>query len=125
MISERVREAARAAGEAARAAVGDVAPAAGAAGRPAAFAAPIEGGPDNLMRIKGIGRKFAEVLNANGVHQFRQIAAWGPGEIAWIEANVEGFSGRVVRDDWVGQAKVLAAGGETEHSQRVDRGEST
>ena len=77
------------------------------------------------MRIKGIGPKFAEVLNANGVRQFRQIAAWGPGEIAWIEANVEGFSGRVVRDDWVGQAKVLAAGGETEHSQRVDRGELT
>ena len=29
------------------------------------------------------------------------------------------------RDDWVGQAKVLAAGGETEHSRRVERGEST
>ena len=68
--------------------------------------------------------KLAEVLNANGVRQFRQIAAWGPGEIEWIEAN-SGFSGRVVRDDWIGQAKILAAGGETEHSQRVDRGEST
>jgi predicted flap endonuclease-1-like 5' DNA nuclease len=122
-ISERVREAARAAGEAARAAVGDVGPA--GAGRPAAFAAPLEGAPDNLMRIKGIGPKIAESLHANGVRQFRQIAAWGPGEIDWVEANLAGFSGRVVRDDWVGQAKILASGGETEHSQRVDRGEAT
>ena len=79
----------------------------------------------NLMRLKGVGPKLAEVLNANGVYHFHQIAAWGPDEIAWIESNIEGFSGRVVRDDWVGQSKVLAAGGETEHSQRVDRGEST
>ena len=45
----------------------------------------------------------------------RPDRAWGPGEIAWVEANLEGFSGRVMRDDWVGQAKILAAGGETEH----------
>ena len=42
-----------------------------------------------------------------------------------MDSNLEGFSGRVVREDWVGQATMLAAGGETEHSQRVDRGEST
>ncbi|HRO12782.1 endonuclease [Amaricoccus sp.] len=128
-ISERVRDAARAAGEAARAALGDAAPAPAASGvaarRPAALAAPLEGGADNLMRLKGVGPKLAELLNANGVHHFSQIAAWGPAEIEWIESNLEGFTGRVVRDDWVGQAKILAAGGETEHSQRVDRGEST
>ena len=33
--------------------------------------------------------------------------------------------GRIERDDWVGQARILAAGGETEHSRRVDRGEAT
>ena len=80
---------------------------------------------DNLMRLKGVGPKLAEMLNAQGVFTFQQIAAWGPDEIEWIEAKIEGFSGRVVRDDWVGQAKVLVEGGETEHSQRVDRGEST
>lgn len=119
-VSERVREAARAAREA----LGDLAPA-GPAVRPATLAAPLDGGADNLMRLKGVGPKFAEMLNANGVYHFSQIAAWGPSEIAWIEGNIEGFTGRVVRDDWVGQSKILAAGGETEHSQRVDRGEST
>ena len=40
-----------------------------------------------------------------------------------MDSNLEGFPARVTRDDWVGQSKVLAAGGETEFSQRVDRGE--
>ena len=40
-----------------------------------------------------------------------------------MDANLEGFRGRAQREDWVGQAKILAAGGETEHSQRVDKGE--
>ncbi|MEO0866311.1 MAG: endonuclease, partial [Pseudomonadota bacterium] len=30
----------------------------------------------------------------------------------------EGFKGRVSRDDWVAQARILAAGGETEFSAR-------
>ena len=63
------------------------------------------------------------VLHELGIYHFDQIAGWGPAEIAWIDANLEGFTGRVVREDWVGQAAILAAGGETEHSQRVDRGE--
>ena len=85
------------------------APPEGAAGAAGVLSGPLEGGPDNLMRLKGVGPKFAEMLNANGVYHFHQIAAWGPDEIAWIESNIEGFSGRVVRDDWVGQSKVLAA----------------
>ena len=40
-----------------------------------------------------------------------------------MDSNLEGFHGRVTRDDWVGQAKLLASGGETEFSQRVDKGE--
>ena len=124
VVSQRVRDAARAAGEAARAAAGGAAPASGAV-RPQFLAAPLEGGPDDLGRLKGVGPKLAEMLHANGIYHFSQIAAWGPEEIAWIETHMTGFSGRVERDDWVGQARTLAAGGETEHSQRVDRGEST
>ena len=44
-------------------------------------------------------------------------------EIAWVDSHLEGFNGRATRDDWVGQATILAAGGETEFSQRVDKGE--
>ena len=91
--------------------------------RPATLAGPRGGEPDNLKRLKGVGPKFEVVLHELGIYHFDQIAGWGPEEIAWIDANLEGFSGRVVREDWVGQATILAAGGETEHSQRVDRGE--
>jgi NADH-quinone oxidoreductase subunit E len=126
-ISERVRDAARAAGEAARA-LGDAPPAASPvvpAVRPEGLAAPAEGGADDLKRIRGVGPKLEQLLHSLGIYHFRQIAAWGPGEVAWMDSNLEGFFGRVTRDDWVGQAGILAAGGETEHSRRVDRGEST
>ncbi len=43
--------------------------------------------------------------------------------MAWVNANLEGFSGRVTRDEWVEQAKLLAAGEETEFSKRVDGGD--
>jgi predicted flap endonuclease-1-like 5' DNA nuclease len=123
-ISERVREAARAAGEAARAALGEAPPPAGNAGtRPEAMAAPLEGGPDDLKKIKGVGPKLEELLHTLGIYHFQQIASWGAPEIAWMDSNLEGFSGRVTRDDWVGQAKLLAGGGETEFSRRVDKGE--
>jgi predicted flap endonuclease-1-like 5' DNA nuclease len=43
--------------------------------------------------------------------------------VAWVDQNLEGFKGRVSRDDWVEQAKLLAAGGETEFSKKVDKGD--
>lgn len=93
--------------------------------RPEALPGPRESGPDDLKRIRGVGPKLEEMLNSRGIYHFDQIAAWGPGEIAWVDSNIEGFHGRASRDDWIGQSKILAAGGETEHSRRVDRGEST
>ena len=57
-----------------------------------------------------------------GFWHFDQIASWSGDEIAWVDANLEGFKGRVTRDNWVEQAKILAAGGETEFSKRVEDG---
>lgn len=76
---------------------------------------------DDLKKIKGVGPKLEKTLNAMGVHHFDQIAAWSPQEVAWMDEHLEGFKGRVTRDDWVEQAKILAAGGETEFSARADR----
>ena len=70
------------------------------------------GQPDDLKRIKGIGPKLEKLLNSMGYYHFDQIAAWGPEEVAWVDDNLEGFKGRVSRDDWVEQARTLAAGGE-------------
>lgn len=82
-----------------------------------------EGGPDNLKEVKGIGPKLEQLCHSLGVYHFDQIASWGAAEVAWMDANLKGFRGRVSRDDWVGQAKILAAGGETEFSERVDKGQ--
>jgi len=78
---------------------------------------------DDLKRIKGVGPKLEALLHAMDVRHFDQIASWGPAEVAWMDVNLEGFRGRVSRDDWVGQARILAGGGETEFSERVERGE--
>jgi NADH-quinone oxidoreductase subunit E len=84
--------------------------------------APRHGAGDNLKRIKGIGVKIEELLNSIGVYHFDQIAAWTEKEAAWIDHKVA-FPGRALRDDWIGQAKLLAKGLETEFSKRVDKGE--
>ena len=57
-----------------------------------------------------------------GFYHFDQIAAWTGDEIAWVDQNLEGFKGRVTRDEWVAQAKILAAGGATEFSKKVENG---
>lgn len=90
--------------------------------RPALLDGPGEGGADNLKEIKGIGPKLEKVCHGLGVYHFSQIAAWSENEVAWANANLVGFKGRVTRDNWVEQAKILAAGGETEFSKRVDKG---
>ncbi|MDJ0821795.1 MAG: NADH-quinone oxidoreductase subunit NuoE [Paracoccaceae bacterium] len=77
--------------------------------KPAALDGPREGGPDDLTQIKGIGPKLAKLCNQLGFYHFDQIAAWTDEEVAWVDANLEGFKGRVTRDSWVEQAKVLAS----------------
>lgn len=100
------------------------APAASSDGvKPAALAAAREGGADDLKRIKGVGPKMEKMCNALGFYHFDQIAAWTADEVAWVDQNLTGFKGRVSRDDWVSQAKLLASGGETAFSKKVDKGD--
>lgn len=82
-----------------------------------------DGVADDLKQIKGIGPKMEKMCNALGFYHFDQIAAWTPDEEAWVNANLEGFKGRVSRDAWTVQAKLLGAGGETEFSKRVEGGD--
>ncbi|MCH2164650.1 MAG: endonuclease [Marinovum sp.] len=78
---------------------------------------------DDLKKIKGIGPKLEKLCNTLGFYHFDQIAAWGSEEVAWVDQNLEGFKGRVTRDNWVEQAKLLASGGETAFSKKVDEGD--
>ena len=64
---------------------------------------------DDLTRIKGLGPKLAEQLGALGVTSFAQIAAWDDAEIDRIDAQLGRFQGRIRRDDWPAQARLLAA----------------
>lgn len=81
------------------------------------------GQADDLKKIKGVGPKLEKLLNSMGFFHFDQIAAWGAAEVAWVDENLEGFKGRVTRDTWVEQAKLLASGEETAFSKKVDEGD--
>lgn len=73
-------------------------------------ATPDDGKPDNLLALKGVGPKIAAILNAEGVTRYGQIAAWTDADIAAIDAKLGNFAGRARRDNWVDQARYLAAG---------------
>jgi predicted flap endonuclease-1-like 5' DNA nuclease len=81
-----------------------------AAAEPVPAAAPSTAPGDDLTRIKGLGPKIADQLAALGVTTFAQIAAWDEAEIDRVDAELGRFQGRIRRDDWPGQAKLLAAG---------------
>ena len=83
----------------------------GAAAKPAGLAGPRESGADDLKQIKGVGKKLEATLNELGYYHFDQIANWTAAEVEWVDGNLKGFKGRVSRDNWVEQAKALAAGG--------------
>ena len=90
--------------------------------KPTTMDAPRGGKADDLKRIKGIGPKMEKLCNKLGFWHFDQIAAWSADEVSWVDANLEGFKGRVTRDVWVEQAKLLASGAETAFSKKVDKG---
>ncbi len=66
-----------------------------------------EGERDNLQEIIGVGKIFEATLHNLGVYQFRQIAAFGPADLARVNAELKEFKGRIEHDDWIGQAKEL------------------
>lgn len=65
---------------------------------------------DVLTTLKGLGPKAESVLHTLGVTTFEQIAAWDLGDVEAIDAQMGAFKGRIVRDKWVEQARLLATG---------------
>ena len=89
--------------------VADVAPAAVAeATKPEGLSAPRGGVADDLKEISGVGPKMEKLLHKLGYFHFDQVAAWSTSDVAWVDENLEGFKGRVSRDNWVPQARKLA-----------------
>lgn len=80
------------------------------------------GDEDDLKRIKGIGPVNEKALNELGIFKFAQIATWTAANVDWVE-DFMSFPGRIEREDWITQARVLADGEETAFSKRVDAGD--
>ncbi len=75
---------------------------------------------DDLKRIRGIGVLIEKKLNSLGVMTYEDIANWTSEDIERISESLD-FKGRIQRENWVEQSRILAAGGDTEFSRRADR----
>src|SRR3984957_8519415 len=115
-VTDAVRAAAAAATVAASPATSTQHPGA----RPKGIAAP-EGNADDLKLIKGVGPKNEKISNALGIYHFRQIANWTPEEAIWVGHHMA-FPGRIEREHWIPQARLLASGGDTDHSAGIKSG---
>jgi len=90
-------------------------------GEAVAASAAMTSAGDDLTRIKGLGPKLVDQLAALGVTTYSQIAAWNDAEIDRIDAQLGRFQGRIRRDDWPTQAKLLAAGDEAGYEAKFGR----
>ncbi|WP_417267061.1 helix-hairpin-helix domain-containing protein [Celeribacter baekdonensis] len=77
---------------------------------------------DDLKEIKGVGPKIEVQLHERGIVTFAQVAALSATEIEDLGAALKGTSAAQL-SKWAEQAKILAAGGETEFSKRVQKGD--
>ena len=66
-----------------------------------------EAEPDDLKLIVGIGPVLERMLHSQGVSSFRQIARWTDRDVSDFDARFPEFPGRIVRDQWVTQARAL------------------
>lgn len=68
-----------------------------------------EGAADDLKKISGVGPVLEKKLNALGITQYAQVAGFSADDIERVDA-VLNFKGRIERENWIEQAKTLAAG---------------
>ena len=94
-------------------------PAAEGGSKPKALKAARKGVADDLKVIEGIGPAMEKLLNEGGIFHLDQIAAWGAAEVEWMDGNLKGFKGRVTRDKWVAQAKLIGEVGLEEFLRRA------
>ncbi|MEM6900889.1 MAG: 50S ribosomal protein L21 [Pseudomonadota bacterium] len=62
---------------------------------------------NDLTKMKGLGKVFAEKLNAEGITTYAQIASMSSDDIATLEEKISA-AGKFEKNDWVAQATELA-----------------
>lgn len=87
---------------------------------PEILSAARDGGADDLKLIKGVGPKLEGVLNDLGFYHYDQIENWTAEQITWVDNRLK-FKGRIARDNWTEQARILASGGETAFSKKATK----
>lgn len=78
---------------------------------PLRLAAPRGGVADDLKEIEGIGPALEKLVHGLGFFHFDQIAAWTEADVDWVDAHMTGFKGRIRRDKWVAQARIITSEG--------------
>ena len=77
---------------------------------PTPLAPPAASAGQPLTLLKGLGPKAAAQLNALGVADIETLAALPSSDIERIDGQMGSFAGRLARDRWIEQAKLLASG---------------
>jgi NADH-quinone oxidoreductase subunit E len=70
-----------------------------------------KGKADDLKEIEGIGPAMEKLVNSLGFYHFDQIASWSDADVALVDAEMNTFKGRITRDRWVAQAKIIVTEG--------------
>jgi len=65
--------------------------------------------PSELTRIKGLGPRIATHLGELGIDSIEDLAALDEAAQAALDAQLGTFAGRMARDHWVEQARLLVA----------------
>lgn len=78
---------------------------------PLRLTAPRGGKADDLKEIEGVGPAMEKLANGLGFYHFDQIAGWTDADVALVDAEMKGFKGRIARDRWVAQAKIIVSEG--------------
>ncbi|MCU0829350.1 MAG: hypothetical protein MUE52_18675 [Tabrizicola sp.] len=78
---------------------------------PERLKAPRKGKADDLKEIEGIGPAMEKLVNSLGFYHFDQIASWSEADVAIVDAEMKSFKGRIARDKWVAQAKIIVSEG--------------
>ena len=73
--------------------------------------APRKGKADDLKEIEGIGPALEKLVNGMGFYHFDQIAAWTEADVALVDGEMKTFKGRITRDKWVEQARIIVTDG--------------
>lgn len=67
-------------------------------------------GADNFKRISSISRTIESQLHDAGVRTFAKLASLSPEEIVELVGELPGITAeRIIRQDWIGQARLLAS----------------